>query len=428
MRGKADILLFARQQQTLSPSLQYSMKILEMNNLLLTEHIEEKLMENPFLVREYEPVDRTESMENLAEKRRPKDELFEQTAFLHLSSLEMDVALALFHNIGENKYLDNELLGEISRENKIDHFQLLKLINKLKKTSLGWMFTFNLQDKLKTFLENSGRYDSDYVKLVENIDLVLSGNMATLKKRCKLGEQELLRMIAGLKGAFPSLEDGDDDPLSGAVDLLMERSPKNNFEIITNDVLIPKVQFDGDLFLESMKRCHSPLDKKYVKTNATDASLLIKAVNYRNSTLLRVSREIMVRQKAFFLGHDSHLIPINVRSVANVLLLHNSTVHRAIANKVISTPRGTFELKLLLPREIQSASDEISDHFVKEYMKKLIHQESKNCPYSDNDMTEAFHSIGVTISRRTISKYRIALEIPTSASRMQAYRMQRQTP
>jgi RNA polymerase sigma-54 factor len=424
MKEKAELLLSTHQRPILSQSLQYSLKILEMSNLDLTEHIEERLLENPFLTREYTPSTHSELLENITRGRQLKDEVFEQLSFLHMSDREREIAWTLIHNLSGNIYLDSETLMDISQEKNIDQLELLKIVNKLRKTSLSGMFTFNLQDKLKTFLENSGKYNKDYGKLIRNIDLIFSDEWSTLKKRCKLSEETLIKMMSVMTRALLSPDYFPEECVfSTSVDLTVEVRAKNTLEIAANEESIPRIQFDAPLHAESTKKCRSCADKKYVKEKSASAELLIKALNHRSSTLLKVAREVISRQRNFFVGNDQYLAPIGSKSIGDTLFLHHSTVHRTISNKLISTPRGIFEFKTLLPRKINSISDEISDYALKEYMKELIDNEPKNNPYSDNNIASLMHSKGINISRRTVAKYRAAEKIQNSSERIRIYKI-----
>jgi RNA polymerase sigma-54 factor len=394
-----------------------------MSNLDLVEHVEEKLQENPFLTREYASSTHSELVENIAHKRQLKDEVMEQLSFLHLSDREREITWALIHNLSGNIYLDAEMLRDISREKNVDQLELLKIVNKLRKTSLSSLFSFNLQDKLKTFLENSGKYNENYGKLIGNIDLVFSDDWSTLKRRCHLSDAALSQMMSTMSGAFLSLDCFSEEcAFSPPVDLVVETRTKNNLEISVDEESIPPVRFNAFLHAESAKKCRSRADKKYVKENATSAELLIKSLNHRNSTLLKVAQEVVSRQKDFFICNDQHLTPISSKSVADALFLHDSTIHRTISNKRISTPRGIFEFKALLPRKINSISEEVSDYALKGYIKELIGQEPKNNPYSDNDIVNFAHSRGINISRRTVAKYRAGLDIPNSSDRVRIYK------
>jgi RNA polymerase sigma-54 factor len=183
------------------------------------------------------------------------------------------------------------------------------------------------------------------------------------------------------------------------------------------------VEFDGELYDRSLNKCRSEADKIYIRNNGAEARLLIRAINSRSSVLLKVANEMIGRQRNFFSGRDRCFVPVSTESVARSLFLHESTVGRAVSNKTISTPRGIFELKELLPKKVESVSGEVSDHSVKEYIRNLIRNEPRNSPYSDDNLVSSCNARGIEISRRTISKYRCALRIPNSHERTKIYKM-----
>jgi RNA polymerase sigma-54 factor len=343
--------------------------------------------------------------------------------FLNFNDREKEIATALIHNVNYDQYLTNDLLKEISVEKNIHHFALLKIIKKLKKTSLGGLFAFNLQDKLKTFLENAGKYNEEYKILLQNIDLVFSNDWSNLSKKCGLEDSKLSNMLSETLKMLVHSDYSIEDRFALGVDLMILEKSNNELEITANEVNVPKVQIDNALYAKSLCHCRSKSDKKYIKEKASSANLLIKSLNYRSRTLLKVAKEIIYRQRDFFVGNNPYLAPINIESIANTLFLHGSTVHRAVSNKTISTPCGIFELKSLLPKKIKSNFDTVSDHSIKEYMKKLINNEPKNSPYSDDNIVHLLNTRGVKISRRTISKYRAILNIPSSIVRSKAYRI-----
>ncbi|MDR1982201.1 MAG: hypothetical protein LBQ08_00150 [Holosporaceae bacterium] len=424
MKEIVDNLLLINQRQVLSRSLQYSLKILAMNNFELEEYVKEKSQENPFLTEKYNHANRCDLSEKIPSKNKLRDEISREISFLHFNNLEKEITEILADNIEEGGYLNGELLKYISQEKGMRYFDLLKIIYKLKKTSFASIFVFNLQDKLKTFLENEKLYNNNYEALIENMDLVFSGNWSLLKSRCGLQDCELSHMISILKNALLLSTNSDENCCPPKrIDLIMEEIHNDEFKISLDEITSMEVAFDHKLYAESAKKCRSESDKTYIKNNALEAKWLIKSIGFRSDTLLKVANEIAYRQRDFFSGKDFYLTPISTKSIAYSLFLHESTVTRAILNKSISTPRGIFELRSLLPREIKSCKSPVSDHSIREYMKKLIKNEPKNDPYSDSHIVSFLDRRGINISRRTVSKYRDILNIPNLTERIKIYKI-----
>ncbi|MDR2107647.1 MAG: hypothetical protein LBO73_03980 [Holosporaceae bacterium] len=421
MKESVNQFLLVGQRQILSQSLRYSLKILTMNNLELQEHISEKFADNPFL-RETRFYDcGCDETEKLKSKHTVREEIFMEASFLRMDDFEKEIAEEIIGNADCKGYLNGELLQHVSREKGVHYSKLLEIIRKLKRTSFASMFSFNLGDKLKTFVENEKADSQNYKKLAENSDLVFSGNWEVLKSKCGFKDGDLQEMISGLRGALSFDCNCDGINVYRTVDLTAEERFPEEFKVSAENAV--GAEFDSELYDRSLKSCRSPADKTYIKDNAAEAKLLIRAINSRNSTLLKVANEIIYRQKDFFSGKDRCFIPVSAESVARSLFLHESTVDRAVSNKTISTPRGIFELKEMLPRRIESLGGEVSVHSLKEYIKRLIKNEPRESPYSDDNIVNSFNARGIEVSRRTVSKYRSLLGIPNSHERIKIYKM-----
>jgi RNA polymerase sigma-54 factor len=395
-----------------------------MNNLELQAYIEEEFAKNPFLARQDRYCGGYDFADKIPGAADPSEEIFRETAFLSFGESEKKIVEMLIHSIGDGEYLNGDVLKYVADEKKINYADLLKIVFKLKKTSFSSMFTFNLQDRLKTFLENENLYTDIYQKLVRDINLIFSGNWSMLQARCGISKDELSAMVFRLKDAFASVDFRENVCLPRNVDLVVTEELDDEFKITVDETALIEVEFDRELYVESLKSSRTESDKSYVKKNASAAKLLIKSVNSRNSTLMKIAGEIIYRQTDFFLRRNAQLIPISTKTVACALSLHESTINRALANKTVATPRGIFELKNLLPRKMKSRDNEISDYSIKEYMRALISTEPKDDPYSDDIIAGILGSdCGISISRRTVSKYRDILNIPNVTKRIRNYKI-----
>lgn len=432
MEKKNNIILLASQKVSIAHSLQYSLQILEMNNIQLREYIQTTLVENPFLTEDennYETFSSIGSdfLENLAEKKTFKDELVTQMCFLNFSDDQKEIAELLFDNVIDNKYLNSEILKNISQEKNISYFEILKIIKQLQTLFPHGLFSFNIKDKIKSELVAAGKYSGYHKMIVQNIDSILIDGFASLKNKYNLDDftiQQIKADIKSLKINFDFCFDHDDLKYK-IPDLIVENKVKNEYESSINDCLLPQLSVDKNLYEKAVKNCHSNNDIVYIKEKIDSAKLLVKSINYRNSTLLKIVKEIVHRQQDFLSGYNFNINPISVKSIANILMLHEGTVHRAIANKSISTPLGIFDIKTLMPSEVKSKINNnlVSSHSVKTHIKNLINQEPKNNPYSDECIMHFLNSKGIVISRRTIAKYRNTLDIPKVAQRVKFYKI-----
>lgn len=430
MEKRNNLILSISQQALISPSQRYSLAILEMSNIALLEHVTKALNENPFLIEgdtEHENIQQYHNyrnpalfLENTPNPCNPKEEILQQLAFLRLNNTQRKIAIILMDHVIEHNYIKNDILQKISKEHNISYATILKIIKKLQLLNPPALFSFNLQDKLKTLLEINGKYDIYHKMLIQNINSVLSHGTSILKEKYNFDELRLQKIITDVRNAIYDFESYFDNECCQykIPDIFLENEPSINGSIL------PHISIDTDLYDQSFKKCKSRIDQKYIQEKLKSAKILIQSINNRNTTILKVVKEVVYRQYDFLFGNSSSLIPISIKSIANSLQLHESTINRAISNKTISTPKGIFELKFLMPRQIKASGHKtiLSDHTVKQYIKNLVDNEPKNSPYTDNHIAYFLNSQGIEISRRTVSKYRNIMNIPNVSCRNRSYK------
>lgn len=428
MEKKNDLLLSVSQRPALAQSLRFSLKILEMNNIELQEFINVSLNNNPFL-KENEsysnnyrlPID---TVANIAAPISSKDELFKQIAFFKFNKKQKEITSLLYEYVLEHRYINGDFLRYLSKEKDVSYTNLLDIIKKLQTVSPQGMFSFNLQDKIKSILEASGKYDDTKHKIfVQHLPILFSSGLTAFKKHLNFDDLTLYRIICDLKNI--SLYDGIDnfsECLYRPVDITIEKR-NSTCKVEIEEVQIPSINHELCHLCLKKKKMKSKQGEKYIKEKIADAELLIKSIHYRNSTLFRIVQEIVHRQNDFFMGNTSFLVPIEVKSIANSIMCHQSTVHRAITNKTVATPCGIFDIKELMPRGIKSEEGEhiATDHSVKKYIQTLITNEPKDSPYSDGEIVYFLEGRGIALSRRTVAKYRNDLDIANSNERLKKY-------
>ena len=425
MEKKNDLLLSVSQRPALAQSLRFSLKILEMNNVELQEFINSSLNDNPFL-KENEtysnnyklPID---TVANVAAPISSKDDFFKQIAFFKFDEKQKEITALLYEYVLEHKYVCGDFLRNLSNEKDISYSDLLDIIKKLQTLSPHGMFSFNLQDKIKSILEANGKFDTEHKIFVQNLPILFDRGLAAFKKHVNFDDSTLQRIIRNLKnaGLYAGVDDFSENPYRVPDVTIEKRNCSYNVEV--EEVQIPSI--DNELCRNCLKKIKSKQDERYIKEKICDAELLVKAIHYRSSTLLRIVQEIAHRQNDFFTGNTSFLVPIDAQSVAHSIMCHQSTVHRAIANKTVATPCGIFDIKALMPKEIKSDKNAhiVTDYSVKKYIQTLINNEPKDSPYSDSEIVYFLEGRGITISRRTIAKYRNDLDIANSNERLKEY-------
>ena len=227
-----------------------------------------------------------------------------------------------------------------------------------------------------------------------------------------------------MKNVFFDYEiDREEIPIS-VPDIVIEKKTKDDFECRISDSYQIDLSFNEQLYRESIQKIRKEKDKEYIKEKSDAAKLLIKSINARSFTLLKVMNEIAYRQFDFLNGNTEYANSLEIKDVAISLMLHESTVRRAIQGKTVQTLRGITEIKSLFPKKTKSTADIYrleTDYEIKEYISRLINDEPKDSLYSDSDIMCLLNSRGIEISRRTVTKYRNNLNIPNTSQRNKIY-------
>tara|TARA_S200000501_G_scaffold290349_1_gene275350 strand:+ start:5361 stop:6722 length:1362 start_codon:yes stop_codon:yes gene_type:complete len=187
--------------------------------------------------------------------------------------------------------------------------------------------------------------------------------------------------------------------------------------IKNNKAVSPEIKINSN-YVDINEKNMSDIDKKYVKEKLQEAKMFIKNINYRNDTLLSLSKRIFEKQKKFFDYGIENLVPMNLKEVATDLGVHESTVSRLTNGKYIETPYGIFELKFFFSSSIKNEDGkDFSSKSIKEKIKKIISSENKKNPFSDIKIKDILKNEGINVARRTVSKYRESLNIESSSKR-----------
>ena len=187
--------------------------------------------------------------------------------------------------------------------------------------------------------------------------------------------------------------------------------------IKNNKAISPEIKINSN-YVDINEKNMSDIDKKYVKEKLQEAKMFIKNINYRNDTLLSLSKRIFEKQKKFFDYGIENLVPMNLKEVATDLGVHESTVSRLTNGKYIETPYGIFELKFFFSSSIKNEDGkDFSSKSIKEKIKKIISSENKKNPFSDIKIKDILKNEGINVARRTVSKYRESLNIESSSKR-----------
>ena len=200
----------------------------------------------------------------------------------------------------------------------------------------------------------------------------------------------------------------------------------SGWSVELNEGTLPKITVNEDYVKEIESLNCGDSDKKFINESLNSARWLLKAIQQRNITTLKISSEIVNQQKQFFEKGKKYLKPMVLKDVAKKINMHESTVSRVTSDKLMLTPRGIFEMKLFFSASISSTKEgeTHSAESVRESLKKLISNEPLNNPFSDEMIVEKLQSEGIDLARRTVAKYRELLNIPASSVRRKIMKIQ----
>ena len=279
----------------------------------------------------------------------------------------------------------------------------------------------NLTECLALQLKERDRFDPAMQKLVENLPLLAKRDLAALRRLCGVDDDDLADMIAEIRSLNPKpgLAFGSTLVQPIVPDVFVRAGPDGAWLVELNSDTLPKVLISQKYHAEVSKGARNDKDKAYLADCLQTATWLVRALDQRAKTILKVSSEIVRQQDAFFAKGVQHLRPLNLKTVADAISMHESTVSRVTANKYMATSRGIFELKYFFTSSIASADggEAHSAEAVRHRIRALIDAECPSDVLSDDTIVEKLRSAGVDIARRTVAKYREAMRIPSSVQR-----------
>ncbi|MEM7768015.1 MAG: RNA polymerase factor sigma-54 [Pseudomonadota bacterium] len=270
-------------------------------------------------------------------------------------------------------------------------------------------------------LADQNRLDPAMQVLLDNLDLVAKRDLKTLLNLCGVDKADLADMIEEVKSLTPRPGAGfaSDTTVAVVPDVFIKELPNGMYSVELNADTLPRVLMDRAYYAEVSAIPMGEKDKEFISDCAANATWLIKSLDQRARTILKVASEIVRQQDAFFAHGVAHLRPLNLKQVADAIGMHESTVSRVTSNKYMGTPRGLFELKYFFSAAIPSTGggEAHSAEAVRFRIKGLIAEEQAGNVLSDDQIVEILTGFGIDIARRTVAKYRESLGIPSSVQR-----------
>ncbi|WP_160722551.1 RNA polymerase factor sigma-54 [Bacillus sp. USDA818B3_A] len=428
------------QQQTLklamTQELSQAIALLQYSTQELAAFLEDKALENPLLkienvnVKPMNPlIDRNRKkhqktekdwIEQIADKPFSLEEyLISQLKITNLTADQMKVIRHLIKNLDENGYFTGNL-NEIAHKLRMDLEiveECLAIIQTLEPAGIG---ARNLQECLlmQCYYKNPDN---------ELAQTILSNYFVPFaEKKWKPIAKELGVSLKDLQGIFDEIQQFNPKP-AGLLfqevttyiipDAIIEQT-NEGLTVRLYDEFLPRIRFNESYYQKFQNQNQQV--NRFLQDKVQDYQWILKSIEQRKETLTKVVAKIVEKQPAFFAKGREYLIPMTMKEIANELDIHESTVSRAVREKYVQTPNGTFPLKTFFTSTIQTISDEesTSSTQVKKEISLLVAKENKEKPLSDQDMAEQLkHQKGILVSRRTVAKYREQLKIPSSSKR-----------
>jgi RNA polymerase sigma-54 factor len=353
-------------------------------------------------------------------ERTLADHLAEQLALAVTDPARRMIGQYLIDCVDEAGYLTGELATVAEKlGTSMDEVEAVLAI--LQSFDPAGVCARNLTECLALQLKERDRFDPAMRALIEHIDLLAKRELGALRKICGVNEEDLTDMIAEIRqlNPKPGLAFGSTLVQPIVPDVFVRPSPDGSFIVELNSETLPKVLVNQTYYTQVTKSVKNDKEKSYIADCLQTATWLIRALDQRAKTILKVSEEIVRQQDGFFVRGVQHLRPLNLKTVADAIGMHESTVSRVTANKYMATNRGIFELKYFFTSAIASTSggDAHSAEAVRYRIKQLIDAETGQDVLSDDTIVEKLKAAGIDIARRTVAKYREAMRIPSSVQR-----------
>jgi RNA polymerase sigma-54 factor len=470
------------QALVMTPQLQQAIKLLQLSNIELTEFVDAELERNPLLEREENQAEaKTEKIadaqaldfdsatqsepaldvavadmapdlsqndlaeagaapltdwskassgksfddlpgleETLASDKTLAEHLDAQLTQAGLSPVERMIGGVLIDAVDDWGYMRADLL-EIAGRIGAPYPTVLRVLDIMQGFEPTGVMARDIPECLALQLKERGRFDPAMEKLLANLDVLAKGHVDRLMTVCGVDRDDLQEMIAEVRALTPKpgAGFGGGAVQSVAPDVYVKQAPDGTWLVELNTDTMPRVLMNQRYYATVCKTAKRQEDKLFLTECAQNASWLVKSLDQRARTILKVAREIVRQQDGFFANGVSQLRPLNLKTVAAAIEMHESTVSRVTSNKYLSCARGVFELKYFFTASINAADggEAHSAEAVRHQIKSLIDGETPAEILSDDRIVEILMEKGVDIARRTVAKYRESLRIPSSVER-----------
>ena len=362
------------------------------------------------------------SLENVAQEHLSlRDVVEEQIPFICSSVLERAIALELTDALDERGYVEFDLVAMADRLG-CGGDTIRAVLDKMQTCDPAGVFARDLAECLVLQCKRIDRYDPAMQALLENLDLLAKRDFNRLSQICGVGQADLIDMLAEIKRLDPKPGLAFEMTGTQAVvhDVDVSQAPDGTWRIELNTDALPRVIVDRQYYAEISRVVNNKEEKTFVADCLANATWLERSLDQRATTILKVATEIVRQQDAFLVEGVSGLKPMTMKSIADAINMHESTISRVASNKYMLTPRGIFELRYFFTVAIagtDNTGEQHSSESVRQRIKELIENESVTKVLSDDGLVDALKAEGIDIARRTVAKYRENMNIASSVQR-----------
>ena len=357
----------------------------------------------------------------LSRAKTLSEHLHDQLAVAGMTASERAVAVVLIDAVDEGGYLRADL-EEIAERLGCEMALLESVLGRLQGFEPTGVFARDVRECLALQLKERDRYDPAIAALLDNLELLARRDMPGLRKACGVDDEDLRDMIAELRSLTPrpGAAFGGEPSQPITPDVYIREGAGGMWNVELNSETLPRLLVDKRYHARVAGAARTEAEKTFVSDCMASANWLVKSLDQRAKTILKVASEIVRQQDGFLAFGVEHLRPLNLKTVADAIGMHESTVSRVTSNKYLSTPRGVFEMKFFFTSSIASSDggQAHSAESVRHKIRQLIDGErDAEGVLSDDRIVEILKEAGVDIARRTVAKYREAMRIPSSVER-----------
>lgn len=415
------------QSLALTPALRASIQLLQLSVQDLEAYVAKKAEENPLLSRVEAPLasGRTTSpgssydllAERVAESQSLVAHLIEQAALLFTDSTDARLAGRFIEELDAAGYIRISP-EEVAEACDVTPERAYAVLRRLQSLEPSGLFARDLRECLALQLAAKGRLTGFMQDLLEGLDVLASQGPQGLASQLGIASERVERALREIRRLDPKpglcFETTTLAPL--VPDLLVSADAKGRLQIAINPETVPRIRLDRAVQSSLLPRLRTRAERGYLSEQAQEVAWLRRALQRRFETLLRVGQAILAHQGDYFLRGPAALKPLTRRNLADSLDLSEATISRVVANKYLTSLRGTEPLKRFFSAAL-GASGDISAAAAQERLRELVASEPSAKPFSDSALAARLADVGLPVARRTVAKYRDLLRIPPAADR-----------